>query len=109
MTEYIFGYPENFYDLILGDSPDILECPGCSGWNAYAWQDSNMQPNTPHERFYYCGIDGVERNSWPDVYHIPSGSGFEWTCGKCGTSWMERDSPLAAECYTHVDYSEMEE
>jgi hypothetical protein len=48
--------------------------------------------------------------NWPDVYHIPSASGFEWECGFCGTHWVERNSPINAECYTHIDlYAESEE
>lgn len=83
-------------------------CPGCGAYNAYAWQDSNMQPNTPHERTYLCGIDGVLWNSLPNIYHIGTCSAFEWECGCCGKSWSEADSPIMAECYTHQDYSRME-
>lgn len=82
---------------------DIIECPSCGAFNAYAYQDSNMDSNSPHERYEDCADEPV------DVYHIPSSSCWEWECGKCSTPWMERDSPLASECYTHVDYSEMEE
>lgn len=90
---------ESWFNQIVF-AEDVIECPGCGAWNAYSWDDANMDPNTG-KRFYLCGIDGVERNQAPNIYHIPTASGFEWTCGKCRTGWMPVNSPLNAEVYTH--------
>ena len=102
----VHAEPTEEYAEILGPLGYEI-CPNCWALNAYAWQDSNMQPNYPHKRTYLCGIDGVLYNKFPDIYHIPAASCFDWTCGKCGDSFMPIDSPIAAEVYTHVDYSQM--
>lgn len=73
----------------------IVVCPKCGAYNAYAWEDSTIDPNT-HERWEDCMDDPY------DIYHIPACSSFEWTCGKCDTPWMDVDSVLNSECYTHV-------
>jgi hypothetical protein len=89
---------EKFDELVAKE--DVLECPNCYAYSAYCWDDVNMDPNSD-ERYEDC-IDEPH-----DIYHIGACSGLgEWQCGKCDTYWMERDSPLAAECYTHVDYSQ---
>lgn len=95
-----------FEDLLYAE--DVITCPSCGAYNAYAWQDSNVDPNT-RKRVYLEGADGVEQNSAPDIYHIPTASGFEWQCGKCGTNWMPIDSPLNAEVYTHIPREEEDE
>ena len=84
----------------LIDDGSILQCPSCNAYNAYAWCDVNMDPNT-HEREPRDEdnpITMIEEN----VYHIPAASCFDWQCGKCGTPWAEADSPIMAEVYTHV-------
>lgn len=87
----------------LLEKGDIEECGGCGAYSAYAYQDSNMDPNE-RERYEDCLDEPY------DIYHIGACSCFEWTCGKCGTTWAERDSVYMSECYTHVDYSaEIEE
>jgi len=94
---------EALFNLLRsGEEWDGYEhCPGCGAINAYAWQDANMDPNT-RQRFYLCGADGVLRNRAPDIYHIPTCSAFDWSCGKCGTGWAPFDSPIMAEVYTHI-------
>ena len=75
----------------LIDDGSIEECPVCGALSAYAYQDSNIP-----------GEDDYDTNS-PVVYMIGACSGYEWTCGKCGTSFTPADSPLNHPCYTHSE------
>ena len=66
-------------------------CPNCGAENCYAWDDCN----DPKDSDFDANFD--------KVYHIPSCSGFEWTCGNCGLSFCDVNSPINAEVYTHID------
>lgn len=90
---------------------DIVECPGCGAYNAYASQDVNMDVNTglrikPDDGFADGGelyTDDELLTAWPDVYSIPAASCFEWKCRNCGTNWTPIDSPINANVYTHSE------
>lgn len=60
---------------------DIEVCPNCGGMSAYYWG----YVNKPH-----------------NIAHIPASSSFEWQCGHCRAFITEKDSPINAECFTHV-------
>jgi hypothetical protein len=101
--------PESFKALLAYG--DILQCPGCGAYNAYAYQDVNMDVNTglriKAEDGYKDGgelyTDDELLTNWPDVYHIPAASGFEWQCRNCGSDWTPIDSPINSPCYTHSE------
>lgn len=59
----------------------IEECPCCGGLSAYAWEDVNEEAG---------------------ITHIPVASCWEWQCGHCHAHLVEADSPILAECYTHI-------
>jgi hypothetical protein len=40
--------------------------------------------------------------------HVSSGSCFDNLCGHCHADIVQPDSPILAECYTHVDYDQTE-
>jgi hypothetical protein len=113
MTEIIidanYNSMENFNKLV--EKGDIELCPNCNQYSAYAWMDVNIDVHTGLRLTNDDGFsddnepytDDEILTNWPDVYSIPSASGFEWQCGNCKTSWMEKDSPIAANCYTHCD------
>ena len=94
---------------------DIIQCPACGEYNAYAQFDCNIDPNTgvrlTNDDGYSDGNEPYTDNdiltTWPDVYHIPSASCYEWQCGSCKLSFAPVDSPIMAECYTHVDYGNL--
>jgi hypothetical protein len=100
---------ENFNKLV--EKGDIIECPNCQAYNAYAWIDVNMDVNTGLRLTTEDGFsDGDEPytedeilSNWPDVYSIPTHSAWEWECRNCKTHWMERNSPLNHPCYTHYE------
>jgi hypothetical protein len=60
---------------------DIEVCPVCEGLSAY----SHLDVDEEH------GIN-----------HIGATSCFEWECGHCHRSFADADSPIMAECYTHI-------
>ena len=99
---------ENFERLL--EKGDIVQCPNCGEYNCYAWIDANMQDGQRltnadgllDGNIFYTDNDIL--TNWPDVYHISCTSAFEWQCGNCQTCWMESDSPLNSECYTHIPY-----
>jgi len=66
--------------------PDEI-CPCCNARNFYNYEMSVL--------------------GWG--YHIGCAGWSEWECGKCHTHLVERDSPLLSECYTHINYDEIEE
>lgn len=66
--------------------PDEL-CPVCGARNFYNWDMSSIG----------------------DGYHIGTAGMDEWECGKCKTAFIDRDSVLLSECYTHINYDEIEE
>ena len=76
---------KNIQELV--DNGSILECPGCGGLSAHAWED----------------VD--EANG---IAHIGAASCCEWQCGHCKTYWMEKGCPLDHPCYTHREYDEGE-
>jgi hypothetical protein len=100
---------ENFNSLV--EKGDIVECPNCLKYNAYAFMDVNIDSNTGIRFINADGFaDGGEAytddeilTNWPDVYGISSCSGFEWECGNCHTHWMDRNSPINHPAYTHED------
>jgi bacterioferritin-associated ferredoxin len=75
----------------LGEVDEI--CPVCGSSNSYCWDDCNQ----PDDKDFNDKLDVI--------YHIPTCSGFEWQCGKCKNSFADKNSPIMAEVYTHVDYS----
>lgn len=100
---------DNFNKLIK--KGDILLCPFCNQYSAYAWQDVNMDCNTGLRLTPADGLsdegelytDDELLSNWPDVYHIGASSGLgEWQCGNCKICFVHRDSILLAEVYTHV-------
>lgn len=58
-------------------------CPACGGLNVWAYEDYEKLESKGKE-VYMC-----------------HGSSFDNICGKCGTDWVRRDSPIRAEVYTH--------
>jgi hypothetical protein len=99
---------ESFHALL--QHGDIVQCPGCWQYNAFAWQDTNMlsvgSRIVPSDGLADGGELYTEDEclpAWPDVYHISSAGMDSWECGMCHTYWMEDDSPLNAEVYTHND------
>lgn len=106
MAEY--NSKENFDQLV--EKGDIIQCPSCGEYNAYAWEDVNMDCNSglrikPDDGFSDGGeayTDEECLTNWPDVYHIPSSSCWEWECGNCKAHLVEANSPILAECYTHI-------
>jgi hypothetical protein len=90
---------------------DIETCPVCGAYNAYAWQDTNMDVNSGLRMKPEDGLkDGNEfyteeelLTNWPDVYQIPIAFGSGWECRKCGNSFVLADSSYAQNCYTHCD------
>jgi len=60
---------------------DIEVCPACGKMSAYYWG--------------YV-------NKLHDIAHISTASCFEWQCGHCHAYVTEKDSPINAECYTHI-------
>lgn len=113
------GYNSLEYFNKLVEKHDIEVCPICGAYSAYANQDVNMmQINGGFKR--YTNQDGLSDGNeeytnneiltnWPNVYHIGACSCFEWQCGNCKNSFSPVDSPINAECYTHVDYSQLDE
>lgn len=65
--------------LIRDGSIEI--CPSCLCLSTYAWEDVDEEKG---------------------INHIPSSSCWEWQCGHCLTTWCDHDSPILAECYTHI-------
>jgi len=74
----------------LGEVDEI--CPSCGAYNCYAWQDCN--PND----------DDILNDKKDLIYHIPTASCFDWQCGKCKLSFADKNSPIMAEVYTHINY-----
>jgi hypothetical protein len=73
----------------------LERCPSCDGLSAYAWEDTEIDPNT-----VLWKTEAKDRNK---IAHIPAASGFEWTCGHCGLSWTPKNSPINSPCYTHSE------
>ena len=105
-----YNTKENFEKLV--EKGDIVQCPKCEQYSAYAYMDVNIDTNTglrltPEDGFSDGGEFYTEDeilSNWPDVYPISACSGMgEWTCGNCKTPWMSVDSPLNHPCYTHSE------
>jgi hypothetical protein len=79
-------------------TPDVEQCGRCGEFSAYCWDDCNA---------YGDFADGIVPGGFVPapgtIAHIGCSSSWEWECGHCGTRWVERNSPINAECYTHVD------
>lgn len=73
----------------------IVQCPCCDAYSAYCWDDVNMDDEG--QRYDNCTTEPE------DIWHIPSASCFEWQCGQCRNYLAPVDSPILAECYTHVE------
>ena len=67
------------------ESGDIEVCPSCGKMSAY-----------------YLGY--VDKRH--GIAHISTASCFEWQCGHCHAYIVEKDSPINAECYTHIPRDE---
>lgn len=69
----------------------IVQCPVCDSYNAYAWEDVNMDSNTglrliPQDGLMDGGVEYTEDEylpAWPDVYHVSATNAFYWRCGNC--------------------------
>lgn len=75
----LINWPKRISKLIK--SGDIEICPACGRMSAY-----------------YTGY--VDKRH--DIAHISTATCFEWQCGHCHASIVEKDSPINAECYTHI-------
>lgn len=81
-------------------TPAVETCARCGELSAYCWDDCTAYPDGEHT---YDPEPGT-------IAHIGTASCWEWECGHCRANNVERDSPINAECYTHVDpYAEDEE
>lgn len=68
----------------------LWQCPVCDSINAWNWQDAER----------------AERMLNREVA-ISHGSCFDNVCGHCHANFAEVDSPIMAECYTHVPREEL--
>jgi len=60
-------------------------CPECQGINAWNYEDAVRAQRKMNEQVEVC-----------------SGSAFDNICGHCHADIVKPDSPILAECYTHV-------
>jgi hypothetical protein len=42
------------------------------------------------------------------IAHVGAADCFGFECGHCQARNTERDAPILAECYTHIDYASLE-
>lgn len=70
----------------------IWECPACYGINAWDWNEADKASS----------LLKVE-------VKCAHGSGFDNICGHCGADIVRKDSPIMAECYTHISSEELED
>lgn len=63
------------------EKSDIEVCSACGKMSAYYWGYVDRLHN---------------------IAHIPTTSCFEWECGHCHSHIVEENSPINAECYTHI-------
>lgn len=66
----------------------------------------------PDEVCPVCGARNFynyEMSTLGGGYHIGCAGWAEWECGKCHSHLVEMDAPYLSECYTHVNYDELEE
>ena len=82
----LINWPKRIKALL--DDGSLEKCPSCYGLSAYAYQDVNA-------------LHGIAK--------IGATSSFEWQCGHCRTYWMDANSPLNCEAYTHNPPDEKEE
>lgn len=74
----LINWPKRI-EKLLNDGR-IEECPLCRNFSAYSYQDVSLMHG---------------------IFKIGATSSFEWQCGNCHTFWIDKDSPLNCECYTH--------
>ena len=63
----------------------VWECAACGTYNAWNWDDAERASSLLRKPVVCC-----------------HGSCFDNVCGGCGADWVREDSPIRAECYTHV-------
>jgi hypothetical protein len=66
----------------------LWHCPICYGVNAWNWQDAERAEQLLKK-----------------TVKIAHGSCFDNICGHCGADFVAEDSPIMAECYTHIERS----
>ena len=69
------------------NNPDrrVWVCPVCGAFNVWCWADQERAALILHAPVVVC-----------------HGSAFDNVCGACGADLVRADSPILAECYTHV-------
>ena len=65
--------------------PTLWECPECGTVNAWNYHEARRA--------------SLKLKQVVEVCH---GSCFDNVCGHCGADIVKSDSPILAECYTHV-------
>ena len=77
----------------------VWECLACNGINVWNWNDAERAATMlklENPQFSFAN----NRNT--KEIHIAHGSCFDNVCGCCGANHVAADSPILAECYTHV-------
>jgi hypothetical protein len=63
---------------------NFWKCNKCNSINAYNWTDAERASSLLKAEVF-----------------VSTGSCFDNVCGCCHTDWVEIDSPINADCYTH--------
>lgn len=86
-------YTQDEIDALLANG-SVVECAACGRLSALSWDDCSDYEGTP---------------AHDDIAHVPVACCWDWQCGHCGATNVDRNSPTLAECYTHVDPSVYDE
>lgn len=85
--------PENLNALI--EEGVIVECSACGELCSHDGDlVDEQEPGSPY----------VVRGGWESgqIASVDGASCFDWTCGHCGSTNVDPDSPTLAEVYTHT-------